>query len=41
MAAAREADQVADQGSVDALAALVRSNAGELEELVDFFWSRV
>jgi hypothetical protein len=35
MAAAGEADQVADERSVDALAALVRGNAGEVEELVD------
>lgn len=35
MAAAGQADQVADQRCVDALAALVRGNAGEVEELVD------
>ena len=37
MAAAGEADQVADEGSVDALAALVRGHAGQVEELVDVF----
>ena len=35
--AAGEADQVADQRGVDALAALVGGNAGEVEELVDVF----
>ena len=41
MAAAGEADQVADQRSVDALAALVRGNAGEVESSSMSFWSRL
>ena len=37
MPAAGEADQVADKGGVDSLAALVGGNASEVEKLVDVF----